>query len=78
MSSDNRSFLPKVSIARATLNTISNPSDKKTSMIRQASGRDNVVVNRVRNQLLAYIEVLKFCQIRDYCKLRYFFESVVV
>lgn len=59
MSSDNRSFLPIMSIANATLKTISIPSDKNTSIILHANGKDKVVVNNVKNQLLAYIDVLK-------------------
>lgn len=59
ISRESKSFLPTVSNASATLKTISIPSDKNTSMIRQASGKVKVVVKRVRNQLLAYSEVLK-------------------
>lgn len=59
ISKDSRSSLPSVSRARATLNTISMPSERNTSMMRQASGSVRVVVKSVRNQLLAYIDVLK-------------------
>lgn len=62
ISSESKSFLPTVRKASATLNTISIPSDRNTSIIRQASGNVRVVVNRVRNQLLAYSDVLKLCK----------------
>lgn len=59
MSKLKRSSLPKVSIASATLNMISMPSDRNTSIILQASGKERAVVNNVRNQLDAYMDVWK-------------------